>query len=78
MKYVITPKGISERTKLTFVNFMKRKMKEYDELKKELENTNDVTHYSKNISIQFKEMLKKILSIINKTTIIYLNLTNIN
>ena len=38
LKYVITPKGISERSKLT-LNFMKRKMKEYDELKKELENT---------------------------------------
>ena len=36
LRYVITPKGISERAKLT-VNFMKRKMKEYDELKKELE-----------------------------------------
>ena len=36
LRYVITPKGISERTKLT-INFMKRKMKEYDELKKELE-----------------------------------------
>jgi len=35
IQYVITPKGISERTKLT-VNFMKRKMQEYDELKKEL------------------------------------------
>ena len=34
--YVLTPKGISEKTKLT-LNFMKRKMKEYDELKKELE-----------------------------------------
>ena len=34
-QYIITPKGISERTKLT-VNFMKRKMSEYDELKKEL------------------------------------------
>ena len=33
--YVITPKGISEKTKLT-VNFMRRKMKEYDELKKEI------------------------------------------
>ena len=33
--YVLTPKGIAEKTKLT-VNFMKRKMKEYDELKKEL------------------------------------------
>ena len=35
LRYVITPKGISERTKLT-INFMKRKMKEYDELKKEI------------------------------------------
>ena len=33
---MITPKGISERTKLT-INFMKRKMREYDELKRELE-----------------------------------------
>ena len=35
LQYVITPKGISERTKLT-INFMKKKMKEYDELKREL------------------------------------------
>ena len=35
LKYVITPKGISERTNLT-INFMKKKMREYDELKKEL------------------------------------------
>tara|TARA_Y100001970_G_C14069158_1_gene768399 strand:+ start:167 stop:475 length:309 start_codon:yes stop_codon:yes gene_type:complete len=35
LRYVITPKGISERTRLT-IDFMKRKMKEYDELKKEL------------------------------------------
>ena len=34
--YILTPKGMSEKTKLT-INFMKRKMKEYDELKKELE-----------------------------------------
>ena len=33
--HVLTPKGIMEKTKLT-INFMKRKMKEYDELKKEL------------------------------------------
>ena len=33
--YVLTPKGINEKTKLT-VNFMKRKMKEYEELKGEL------------------------------------------
>jgi len=33
--YVLTPKGITEKTKLT-VNFMKRKMKEYEELREEL------------------------------------------
>ena len=33
--YVLTPKGITAKTSLT-LNFMKRKMKEYDELKKEL------------------------------------------
>ena len=33
--YILTPKGIAEKTKLT-VNFMKRKLKEYDELSKEL------------------------------------------
>ncbi len=35
--YVLTPKGVAEKTKLT-LNFMKRKMEEYDELKKEIEN----------------------------------------
>ena len=35
--YVLTPKGITIKTKLT-LNFMKRKMKEYDELKKEMGN----------------------------------------
>ena len=34
--YVLTPKGIAEKTQLT-LNFMKIKMKEYDELKKEVE-----------------------------------------
>ena len=33
--YILTPRGISEKTKLT-INFMKRRMKEYDELKKEM------------------------------------------
>ena len=33
--YILTPKGIREKTKLT-INFMKRKIKEYEELKKEL------------------------------------------
>lgn len=35
--YVLTPIGIATKTKLT-LNFMKRKMNEYDELKKELGN----------------------------------------
>lgn len=34
--YILTPKGISEKTKLT-LNFMKRKMQEYEDLKKEIE-----------------------------------------
>jgi len=33
--YVLTPRGITEKTKLT-LNFMKKKMQEYDELKKEI------------------------------------------
>ena len=33
--YILTPKGISEKTKLT-LNFMQRKIEEYDELKEEL------------------------------------------
>ena len=37
--YLLTPKGISEKTKLT-LNFMKRKIQEYDELKKELGKKN--------------------------------------
>jgi len=35
--YVLTPKGLAIKTQLT-LNFMKRKMHEYDELKKELKN----------------------------------------
>ena len=34
--YVLTPEGLAQKTKLT-INFMKRKMREYDELKKEIE-----------------------------------------
>jgi len=33
--YILTPKGITQKTQLT-INFMKRKMSEYDDLKKEL------------------------------------------
>jgi len=38
--YKLTPHGITEKTKLT-INFMKRKMKEYEELKSELKKTQD-------------------------------------
>ena len=34
--YVLTPAGVTAKIKLT-INFMKRKIREYDELKKELE-----------------------------------------
>ena len=37
--YLLTPHGISKKTKLT-INFMKRKMSEYDQLKNELEGNN--------------------------------------
>ena len=33
--YILTPKGVAAKTKIT-LNFMKRKMKEYDELKAEI------------------------------------------
>ena len=33
--YILTPKGIQEKTRLT-LNFMKRKMDEYEQLKKEI------------------------------------------
>ena len=32
--YLLTPKGLAQKTELT-LNFMKRKMKEYEELKRE-------------------------------------------
>ena len=34
--YILTPRGIQTKTKLT-LSFMKRKMREYDELKREIE-----------------------------------------
>ena len=38
--YILTPKGLAEKTKLT-INFMKRKMREYEELKKEIKTDKD-------------------------------------
>ena len=37
--YILTPKGISLKTKLT-INFMRKKMKEYDDLRNELDKEN--------------------------------------
>ena len=37
--YVLTPQGISSKTRLT-INFMRKKMQEYDELKAEMSNKN--------------------------------------
>ena len=36
--YVLTPRGLVEKTKLT-LNFMKRRMKEYEDLKKEIKKS---------------------------------------
>ena len=37
--YILTPQGISSKTKLA-INFMKKKMQEYDELKAEINDQN--------------------------------------
>ena len=36
--YVLTPRGLSQKTQLT-LNFMKKKMQEYEELKKEIKKS---------------------------------------
>lgn len=38
--YILTKRGLSEKTKLT-IHFMERKMREYDELKKEITKDKD-------------------------------------
>jgi len=40
--YILTTKGIAQKTKIT-INFMKRKIQEYDELKAEIEKSNKKT-----------------------------------
>ena len=35
--YILTPKGLAKKTSMA-INFLKRKMKEYDEIKREIEN----------------------------------------
>ena len=44
LKYILTAKGLTIRTRLT-INFMKKKMNEYEQLKKELD---EYVGYSKN------------------------------
>lgn len=44
--YILTPKGVAQKTKLT-ISFMKRKMKEYDELKLEIEEINNLRNVQK-------------------------------
>ena len=59
--YVLTPKGIAKKAKLT-INFMKRRMQEYEELKKEL-----VMIKFKKSEILIVDMFQyKILKIFNK------------
>ena len=48
--YVLTPKGLAEKTQLT-LNFMKRKMEEYEELKKEIKNKANARNYWKKIKL---------------------------
>lgn len=38
--YILTPKGLSIKMNMT-INFMKKKMKEYDELKRELDENKE-------------------------------------
>ena len=50
--YILTPRGITHRTRLT-VNFMKLKMKEYDNLKKELKSNGKKNNLIKIYKLQF-------------------------
>ena len=54
--YVLTPKGIAEKTKLT-INFMKRKMQEYDKLKSELNTKLKNILSTNNTAIIFNSVL---------------------
>ena len=78
MRYVVTPKGIAERTKLT-INFMKRKIKEYDELKKELnENKADLINkweFIKEVSIK---AIKETLSLLDHNFDLWMGESDVN
>lgn len=55
--YKLTPSGISEKTKLT-ISFMKRKMEEYEELQKELNNI-DLTYNTVNRDLKNAKKYRK-------------------
>ena len=55
--YKLTPSGLSEKTKLT-ISFMKRKMEEYEELQKELNNI-DLTYDTINHNFRNIKKFKK-------------------
>ena len=42
--YILTPKGIVQKTKLT-IKFMQQKMKDYDELQEELDRENKIKNF---------------------------------
>ena len=74
--YILTPKGISAKTDLT-IRFMKRKMKEYDELKSEIESKikkieekeeAEEENGNKNLSAELKKMKKGIEQFLEKST----------
>jgi len=53
--YILTPKGLTSKTILA-INFMKRKMQEYDELKSEIEkNELDLLNLNKKKTIKSKK-----------------------
>ena len=49
--YVLTPKGIVEKTKIT-MKFMRLKMKEYDELKAEINTKKYIIKMKENLKLQ--------------------------
>ena len=77
LQYVITPKGISFRTKMT-INFMKKKLAEYDELKKELKKTiirrykKSLPHISKRSILKFGVAITK-LRVLHQSSLIKFN-----
>lgn len=52
--YLLTPKGFAKKTQIT-INFMKKKLQEYEELKKELESTNIGNNEIENVDSDFNK-----------------------